>query len=163
METVMKMTKATLLSAFVLVVVTFIQTSPVLASADFVCVPPPSGLVSWWPGDGDATDIVDANNGVISGAGVTFVAGKVGQAFNFDGTDFVRVPDNNNLEPTQITLDGWIKPNFSGRPPVGADSDIIIEKAELVGCPGCVLNGYILFVAMDSSFPFFESISVDLP
>jgi len=30
------------------------QTSP-------VCVPPPSGLVSWWPGDGNANDIINSN------------------------------------------------------------------------------------------------------
>ena len=26
------------------------------------CTLPPSGLVSWWPGDGDATDIAGSNN-----------------------------------------------------------------------------------------------------
>ncbi len=35
-----------------------------LAAAQ-VCVPPPSGLVSWWPGDGDAADIQGANDGTL--------------------------------------------------------------------------------------------------
>jgi hypothetical protein len=43
------------------------------------CVQPPSGLVSWWPGDGNAEDIVDGNDGVLQN-GATFADGKVGQA-----------------------------------------------------------------------------------
>lgn len=45
---------------------------------------PPAGLVTWWPGDGNANDIVGSNEGVLEG-GVTFVPGREGQAFSFDG------------------------------------------------------------------------------
>ena len=48
------------------------------------CVPPPSSLVSWWPGDGHAEDIGDSNDGSLQG-GATFAPGVVGQAFTFDG------------------------------------------------------------------------------
>ena len=73
------------------------------------CTPPPSGLVSWWPGDGNANDIQDGNNGTFVN-GATFAAGKVGQAFSFDGIDdFVQVADNTNLQPTRFTIDAWIK------------------------------------------------------
>src|SRR2546426_844471 len=48
-------------------------------SAPPPCVPAPSGLVSWWRGNGDANDVVGGNNGTLQG-GVTFVPGKVGQA-----------------------------------------------------------------------------------
>jgi hypothetical protein len=44
------------------------------------CIEAPSGLVSWWPGDGDFNDIVDANIGTNAGA-TMFATGKVGQAF----------------------------------------------------------------------------------
>ena len=44
------------------------------------CISAPSGLVSWWPGDGNADDIADANPGTLVGS-VTFAPGKVGQAF----------------------------------------------------------------------------------
>jgi hypothetical protein len=54
------------------------------AAAD--CVPPPSGLVAWWPGDGDALDAVGTNHGTLVSA-ATFAAGQVGQAFSFDGVD----------------------------------------------------------------------------
>ena len=56
------------------------------------CVPPPSGLVSWWRGDGDLTDSVGTNDGIDGDAGggtVSFVAGVVGQALHFDGTSYL--------------------------------------------------------------------------
>jgi hypothetical protein len=100
------------------------------------CSPPPSGLVSWWPGDGNALDIVGGNNGTAQG-GVTFMTGKVGPAFSFDGvTASVVVPDSSSLDvTTQFTLDAWINP-------ASLQSDVaqwgIISK---VGGPGGN-NGY---------------------
>lgn len=35
------------------------------AAAQTVCVPPPSGMISWWDGDGDANDIQGANDGTL--------------------------------------------------------------------------------------------------
>jgi len=49
------------------------------------CMTPPPGLVSWWPGEGNALDILGGGNGALEG-GVTFTNGKVGAAFNFDGS-----------------------------------------------------------------------------
>ncbi len=76
------------------------------------CATPPSNMVSWWPGDGNAHDIQDSNNGVLQG-GATFAPGKVGQAFSFDGIDdFIDVQPNANLDLTQaLTLDAWVKPS----------------------------------------------------
>src|SRR5207249_3535179 len=34
-----------------------------IGAYEFSCAPPPAGLVSWWPGDGNADDIVGGNNG----------------------------------------------------------------------------------------------------
>lgn len=49
-------------------------------------IPPPPGLISWWTGDGDATDLVGPNNGSLqNGAG--FRQGFVGDGFDFDGLD----------------------------------------------------------------------------
>ena len=75
-------------------------------------VPPPAGMVSWWPGDGNANDIVDANDGTLQdGAG--FASGQVDQAFSLDGVnDYVLVPDSASLDLTdQFTLDAWINPS----------------------------------------------------
>jgi hypothetical protein len=66
--------------------------------------------VSWWPGNGDATDIVGGNHGTpLNGA--TFAPGLVGTAFSLDGVDdFVEVPDSPGFTLSSITLDAWVKP-----------------------------------------------------
>jgi Concanavalin A-like lectin/glucanases superfamily/Fibronectin type III domain len=79
------------------------------------CIAPPSGLVGWWPGDGNANDIIGGNNGVLHG-GVTFGPGEVGQAFSFNGTNGeVVVPHNPNQNTGgQITIDAWVYPTSAG-------------------------------------------------
>ncbi len=86
-------------------------TPRVAAQGPLSCVTPPSGMVSWWPGDGNANDIQGGNDGSLQN-GATFAAGKVGQSFSFNGTDaYVRIPDNANLYPGSgpFTVDAWIK------------------------------------------------------
>jgi hypothetical protein len=82
-----------------------------VTTLDEQCVAPPSGLVGWWPGDGNADDFVGTNNGSLEN-GATFAAGEVDQAFSLDGTnDYVRVPTSADLNPTgSFTLDAWIFP-----------------------------------------------------
>jgi len=73
------------------------------------CTPPPSGMVSWWPGDGNAQDIQDGNDGTLLGD-LGWVGGKVGNAFQFNGVDsYVQVLDSNNLDVDSITIDFWMK------------------------------------------------------
>ena len=61
------------------------------------CSAPPSGLVTWWNGDGNANDIVGANNGTLIN-GTSFAPGKVGQAFSLDGVDdYVEIPHSESL------------------------------------------------------------------
>jgi hypothetical protein len=76
-------------------------------SAD--CVPPPAGIVSWWPGEGNANDIVDGNSGVLAN-GVTFAPGMVGQAFSFNGTSsYIQIGDSPKLHFTNaLTIEAWI-------------------------------------------------------
>ncbi|MEY2544857.1 MAG: hypothetical protein QOE81_2318, partial [Verrucomicrobiota bacterium] len=86
------------------------QTMTVTFSGPAVpsCATPPSGMVSWWPAEGDAHDIQDGNDGTLQ-TGVTFASGKVGQAFEFNGNGGVDVPDADNLDvTTQLTLDAWV-------------------------------------------------------
>ena len=67
------------------------------------------GPVAWWRAEGNANDSADGNSGTQAG-GVTYVAGKAGQAFGFDGTnDSVTVPDAPGLRPASVTIEGWIK------------------------------------------------------
>ena len=43
-------------------------------------------MIGWWPGDGNANDIMGSNDGTpVNGA--TFAAGLIGQAFSLDGVD----------------------------------------------------------------------------
>ncbi|HVK07597.1 MAG TPA: LamG-like jellyroll fold domain-containing protein, partial [Gemmataceae bacterium] len=72
---------------------------------------PAAGLVSSWRGEGDAADALGVNNGTLVG-GVTFAPGKVGQAFNFNGTNRVEVADAPTLDPTTaVTAEAWVNPS----------------------------------------------------
>jgi PKD repeat protein len=74
------------------------------------CVPPASGLVGWWPGDGDARDLALANTGVIED-GVTFVPGMVGSAFSLNGgAADVAVPSTTALNVSSFTMSAWVFP-----------------------------------------------------
>jgi hypothetical protein len=74
------------------------------------CVTAPSGLVSWWPGDGNAYDIISTNNGALQN-GASFGSGMVGQAFNFDGVDdFVQAPTSGlPIGSSDRTIELWAK------------------------------------------------------
>src|ERR1035438_5877748 len=97
-----------------ILLVTIISATIVLtASADLTnCAPPPSGLVSWWTGEGSAVDSLGLNNGALHG-GAGFGLGEVAQAFNLDGTSgYVGIPKSPSLDVgTQVTIDFSTKPD----------------------------------------------------
>ena len=74
------------------------------------CTPAPAGLVSWWPGEGNASDIVGTNNGTLEYAG--FSAGEAGQAFYLNGTNAdVKIPASSSLNvgaDNGFTLEAWV-------------------------------------------------------
>jgi Ca2+-binding RTX toxin-like protein len=81
-----------------------------------VCVPVPASadLISWWPGENNARDIKGMNHGTLNGE-MGFGAGKVNDAFVFDGVDdLVTAPagvsSSLNLIGDEVTIDGWINP-----------------------------------------------------
>jgi Concanavalin A-like lectin/glucanases superfamily len=112
------------------------------------CVPPPPGLVSWWRGEGNADDHMSANNGILSPTGTTFVAGEVGQAFNFGGPPCgVTIPDSPSLNPGQVTIEAWVRPDFT-RPVSGSEVDTIFTKVD------GALYGYALYILQG---PYFGS------
>jgi concanavalin A-like lectin/glucanase superfamily protein/K319-like protein len=85
---------------------------PVRAYAqEEACVQPPPGLVSWWPGEGDAVDVADGNDGLPLN-GTAYEAAVVQQGFSFDGVDdLVSVPVASNLDlRIALTLEGWVRP-----------------------------------------------------
>ncbi|HXL77455.1 MAG TPA: LamG-like jellyroll fold domain-containing protein [Candidatus Eisenbacteria bacterium] len=91
------------------------QVNVIVNPAPTVCLPAPSGLVGWWPAEGNGNDLIHGNTGTLLG-GATFASGKVGQGFSFNGTDgFVEIPDAPSLDiQTQITLEAWIRPTTLG-------------------------------------------------
>jgi serine/threonine protein kinase len=83
------------------------QGLPVSSAPDVAL--PTNGLISWWPAEGNAGDIVGTNDGVLCG-GVGFAKGIIGQAFDFRGkAQKVTIPDNESLKLTNsLTIEGWI-------------------------------------------------------
>lgn len=75
------------------------------------CVQPPEGMISWWTGDFDGSDVKDGNDGVLTNGAQAGVAGQVDGAFSFDGTDdFVQLPFDSGIFNDQFTVDAWAFP-----------------------------------------------------
>ena len=72
------------------------------------CSPDAPGLVSWWPAEGNASDLTGLNSGSLSN-GAGFGPGEVGQAFALNGTNqYVAVPDSSSLHPASLSIEGWL-------------------------------------------------------
>jgi hypothetical protein len=78
-----------------------------------VCVPPPAGLVGWWPFDDNSDDIQAHNNASLFG-NQNFAPGKVDQALAFDGIeDHAVAPGDAVLDvglSDGMTFDLWFNP-----------------------------------------------------
>ena len=85
---------------------------------------PPLGMVGWWQAEGNETETVGWHDGLPRG-GVTFATGKVGQAFQLDGSSgYVEVPSDDDLKFTgPFSIEAWI--NFSE---LRSDNDCIVAK-----------------------------------
>jgi hypothetical protein len=114
------------------------------------CVTPPTGMVSWWPGDGNARDIQGANDATLVGA--TFAPGMVLHAFRLPGGSRVEAPSSASLQITgPITLDAWV--SYQGVSP----QTPAISNAPIVAKWGDTRSGtagYGLFVfGSESGYP----------
>jgi hypothetical protein len=73
------------------------------------CVPPPVGIVGWWPGNGNTNDAVAGNHGQLAGD-VTFVPAVVSQGFKLDGFgDYIEIPDSPALKPAHMSVEAWVR------------------------------------------------------
>jgi hypothetical protein len=79
------------------------------AAAQGTCIPRPAGMVSWWPGEGNALDFVHHNDGALY-FDTTFAAGMVGQAFSFDGADDKVIIANETAFnfTNQVSVEAWV-------------------------------------------------------
>ena len=99
---------------------------------------PQKGLVGHWSGEGDARDSAGQNDGIVKGD-TTFVKGKVGRAFKFDGKDdYVQLGAGDaKAKVLQITgnqtIAMWIRPDrLAGRQSIlhtayGGEVSIVLE------------------------------------
>jgi alpha-tubulin suppressor-like RCC1 family protein len=120
------------------------------------CVPPPAGLVSWWPGAGNANDVAGGNSGTWTGSGNlnAYAPGIVGQAMVFDGThrDRVDLGNSANLQLQNFTIESWVK--RASATVVSLDENF--ADGSFAGPGGYILGygagGYALVVFDDGSF-----------
>ena len=75
------------------------------------CVKSAPGLVSWWPGEGNAKDIVGTNDGTAVGS-LVYTNGEVGQTFSFNGSSaYVQIASSPSLNPAgSFSIECWINP-----------------------------------------------------
>jgi hypothetical protein len=88
------------------------STTNTVSIVDSGCLPPPTGLVAWWTGNGSANDLASTNNGLLQNS-AGYVAGKVGEAFIFDGTsDYVSIPFSSSFDfspSNQMSICAWVQ------------------------------------------------------
>jgi hypothetical protein len=71
------------------------------------CVPAPSGLMNWWPADGNGNDLM-GNLNAIPRQGLSYGSGKSSLAFRFDGaTSWARLSGTNLPAPWTVCC--WVK------------------------------------------------------
>ena len=77
------------------------------------CASAPSGLVGWWPAEGNGNDSAGTNNATVPD-GVTYAPAEVGQGFSLDGQDHrIVVPDAPQLNFSSnqdFSIEVWILP-----------------------------------------------------
>jgi hypothetical protein len=112
------------------------------------CAEPSTGLVAWFPGDGDASDISASHNPGTLRGGASFSAGVVAQAFSLNGTDgYVEAPPLPAQDPTTAgSLAAWVY--FAQTP--GAAGHIM----EIIG-KGSACRDFDLQADGDNRFRFY--------
>jgi hypothetical protein len=118
-------------------------------------VPLAQGMVAFWRGETDATDLISGYSGAFyTGTTTTTPSvtawGKVGGAFSFDGTTYVQVPAAPALLPPQITLEAWVYPTTVStvyQTVIGCGSPASANQTWWLG----ILNGIPEFISHGSA------------
>ncbi len=76
------------------------------------CAAPPAGVVSWWPGENDASDALRINHGTVQN-NATFDVGMTGQAFSFAGVNqAVEIAyDASFFATPAFSVEAWVNPS----------------------------------------------------
>ncbi len=129
------------------------------------CVPPPAGMVDWWPFDEAAgpvaNDIAGFNNQGVHMNGPTVIAGKVRNALCFNGDNqYVEVRDhpevnflgscNAGAAPAEsFTIDAWIRADSIQS--VATILDKRVNPSDPIGYSLFIANGRLAFQMADGS------------
>jgi len=106
---------------------TTLLTASLAINAFADCAAPPSGLVSWWRGEGNALDQVGTNNGSLAG-NTTYGAGRVGQCFVLDGNgDAVVVGNPTSLRLQDFTIEAWIRRGSATRASLNSGGGLVFR------------------------------------
>ncbi len=115
--------------------------------ADDSCISPPSGMIGWWPGDGNGEDIRGGNDGTLIN-GTSYISGTVDRAFSFDGIDDgVLVPDSashNFGAGADFSLDAWIRITPDAPNPPTGHFTILSKRA--APTPNGMATGFELYL-----------------
>ena len=138
------------------------HAQPAQADAEASCLPLPTSVTGFWPGDGTTEDLVGSHDAVLRG-GASFGAGLVGQAFHLDGVDgFVEVPHDPalNVGDGDFTIALWVYFNRH------EDEQVLVEK--YVQAETETTRGWFLSRLAGGSLRFgagegFDSAELDLP
>jgi uncharacterized repeat protein (TIGR03803 family) len=113
------------------------------------CAGPPEGLANWWRGENNGTDSAGGNTAVLSN-GVAFAAGKVGQAFSFDGIDDLLQVNASAIAPP------WSAEFWVNRQATTNDSAVLIgdfaTALKLEQYPNVKKVGYTIWGVKDFHF-----------
>lgn len=91
------------------------------------CSQPPSGLVSWWPGDTNENDLLGGNN-PIGVSGISLVPGEVSNGFTFGSNGYVEIPAASNLANQKFTWAAWVNPTDAYADQYG--SVIVVQNSD---------------------------------
>jgi hypothetical protein len=114
-------------------------------------------LVSWWPAEGNANDVVSGNNGTPN-SGVSFGPGNPGQAFVFDGISGavgVGNPPSLQVHGGDLTIVAWVNLSSLSSPsgsPSTPPGDMSIVTKMVNG--GENADGWRLLKQLDNHFWF---------
>jgi uncharacterized protein (TIGR03437 family) len=93
------------------------------------CIAPPSGLVSWWPGDTNNNDIAGPNN-PNGASGVSLVPAEVLDGFTLGTNGYLQVAPSQSLANQNFTWAAWVKPLGPGPNNDSDGSALIIQDID---------------------------------
>ncbi|MEO8043040.1 MAG: LamG-like jellyroll fold domain-containing protein, partial [Acidobacteriota bacterium] len=98
------------------------------------CAMRPAGQISWFRAEGNRNDSEGENYGEFSydsaNRTADYISGAVGQAFNFDSTKTLQIPDTASLDFTNaFTMEMWVSPREAGLP---SGQTFFISKGDFV-------------------------------